>query len=169
MKVSRLIKLYAMKYLFNEISKAKTIEDFESRINGVNTSVLGELLSIPETGLNITYEVSEFAGTYSVKFTPIPQSAITAINSEGASLYWGGRFDFNGNWKGSHVCHREGEEMDIGLSNFIGAFGAEKRELLNNYLTEIGERFYYPVAHESPNPVPNDEEPVTHWHIRLKK
>ncbi|MEK6628345.1 MAG: hypothetical protein AABY53_06945, partial [Bdellovibrionota bacterium] len=94
-------------------------------------------------------------------------SAITPINSEATSLSWGGRFDVAGNWTGSHNCHREGEEMDISLSNFNGAFGGKKRELLNESLID-DDIFYYPVSYESPNPTPTDPA-VTHWHIRLRK
>lgn len=52
------------------------------------------------------------------------RSMIAAFSAEGwgtvalndASLYWGGRYDIESNWSGSHRGHRQGREIDISFS-----------------------------------------------------
>ena len=74
---SKLVRLAAGPHTHTSDVDGNSTEDdldnlgkIKARVNGIDSPASEELLSIPITGLNFTYEVSEFAGKYSIDFSP---------------------------------------------------------------------------------------------------
>lgn len=77
--------------------------------------------SVGGHGSPILHEKLKKAGKYyldSFNASDIPEREFRTINSGGASLPWGGLFDINQNWNQPHCSHRQGNEIDFGLSSF---------------------------------------------------
>ena len=91
----------------------------------------------------------------------IPEEQIIRLNSEAASLVWGGLYDINFDWQPSHCGHRVGNSLDIGMANFKSStspYVIKMREVLEQSLRDMKLRF--PIPSESPSG-------EKHWHTQL--
>lgn len=86
-----------------------------------------------------------------------PLYSVPPINSEAASLPWGGLYDINRNWKTSHCGHRDGKTIDLSLSNQK----AYEKRILQRSVRDAGMVFSY--VQESPS-----NTTVNHWHVTLR-
>jgi hypothetical protein len=94
---------------------------------------------------------------------PPDVDTLTSIESQGASLPWGGLLDMNQDWVTPHCGHRDGKTIDLG----IRTLSEEEKGILNEAVLNAGLYFYY--APESPF-YNSGEDPIPdHWHVQVKK
>lgn len=90
----------------------------------------------------------------------VPTGSIVRPKSEGASLKYGGLFDVNKNFINPHCTHREGTDIDIGMSLFnASSYSSDLKNALEGALLDAG--FTFPVPIERPAYLPS-----THWHSK---
>ncbi|MBI3555079.1 MAG: hypothetical protein HY074_02295, partial [Deltaproteobacteria bacterium] len=82
-----------------------------------------------------------------------------AIVGTGASLAWGGLFDYKKNWSTPHCGHRDGHALDVDWS-FLSD---EEQAILETVVNDSRTIKFYPP--ESPGAVDQDGNPINHWHI----
>ncbi len=98
------------------------------------------------------------------------QSLITSFSEEGwgtvalndASLYWGGRYDIESNWGGSHKGHREGREIDVSFARAGNRISSSKQNIYYDKFCK-GKKASFPFSilhHYVRNP---------HFHMYLEK
>lgn len=89
----------------------------------------------------------------------------TELETESASLDWGGLFDVNRDWivtPDGHCGHRYGNQIDLSMSVFNG-YNQDMRLRLRSILDDKirHAKLYYPIEKESP--IRGD-----HWHVQDK-
>lgn len=91
------------------------------------------------------------------------------LNSEGVSLQFGGLFDVERNWNHPHKRHRQGEDIDIGMSLLKNHPNQnELMDILERRL--IGAGFTFDVRFEGPKATAEEvNKPLFHWHARKQK
>lgn len=90
------------------------------------------------------------------------------LESEAASLPWGGLFDIDFDWLTPHCGHRDGITLDLSLSVFRNSSTEREKTLANALAKAVKEAgFDFTYAPESPNP-PKGKPKPDHWHIRMK-
>lgn len=100
------------------------------------------------------------------------------LESEAASLPWGGIYDTKLDWQNPHCGHRNGKTLDLSLSIF-DAYPEKSKKTLKTILAAavISSGFQFPIESEAPlkepevpadpKDPPEQEEP-DHWHIVMK-
>lgn len=124
------------------------------------------ITSHPGDGTFMSFEAGNFLTDALIEYNlraaaySVPTPNIVIPKSEGASLQYGGLFDINKNFNIPHCNHRDGNNIDIGMSRF--ASSAYKSSLLQA-LEEafINNGFSFPVSYESPGDVTSN-----HWHAQ---
>jgi hypothetical protein len=95
--------------------------------------------------------ISLLGNTYVQNLSPLAN--VPPILSQAASLPWGGLYDIDHNWGTPHCGHRDGETIDLSLSNLT----TTEKSSLQVAARKSGVNFFY--IPESPlNPAAN------HWH-----
>lgn len=102
--------------------------------------------------------IESFRKNFAEKYPDLP---VPNLETEGASLSWGGLFDVNKNWSAPHCGHRKGTEVDLSMSVF-DRFGSEiKKKMKQDLAKELRRRkFQMPYEGERPG-----EAYSNHWHI----
>jgi hypothetical protein len=129
-------------------------------LTGLNFSVKshpgnGDYLTPAFSG-RVATMISKFRQLASLK--GVPDAALPILESQGASLNWGGLFDTDKDWHPSHCGHRRGDQMDLSLT----PLGRVYRQQLKDALEEAAKRakLEFPYISESPLD-PN----ANHWHV----
>lgn len=96
---------------------------------------------------------------------PIQQYILTPT-SEGASLNYGGLFDTITNFSNPHCSHRDGHNIDIGMSQYKASpYKTELMTALDQAIVNAG--FSYPKSSESPSATALEQaDPNYHWHLQ---
>lgn len=108
----------------------------------------------------LTRMVSLYRNIATVK--DVPQNFIPDIESQGASLPWGGLFDYKVPWQAPHCSHRDGNTIDISINSvFTGKpYETQLKASLAEALIEAGFNCWVPS--ESPS-----NPSASHWHLKL--
>lgn len=91
----------------------------------------------------------------------VPQNKLKNLESEAASLSWGGLFDIDNNWKPSHCGHRNGKAIDLSMTDIKNSYPAGKENEVLYVLQWAMEdaELLAPVPKEKPGDFNN------HWHL----
>jgi hypothetical protein len=100
--------------------------------------------------------VSDMAANYPLLAEQAGDSNPTPLRSEAASLPLGGIFDIDLTWTQPHCGHRDGQTIDLSLSNTT----AVEKNAMKVAANDAGLAFYY-VPESPSNPSAN------HWHATL--
>ncbi|MNL03061.1 hypothetical protein D3C87_1235870 [compost metagenome] len=84
-----------------------------------------------------------------------PLVNLPMIKSQAASLAWGGLYDIKKDWKKPHCGHRDGNTIDLSLSNLTNY----EKKLLDTIARKRGFDFYR--SESASNPL------ADHWHATL--
>ena len=79
-----------------------------------------------------------------------------------ASLFWGGRYDIEGDWSGSHKGHREGKEIDISFTRARNPISPSKQ-------TDFYDKFCKEKAAEAAFSILHHFLKRPHFHVYLDK
>ena len=79
-----------------------------------------------------------------------------------ASMFWGGRYDINGDWRGPHQGHREGREIDISFTRASNPVPASKQKVFYK-------KFCEDKGVEAPFSILHHFVKVPHFHVYLDK
>jgi|GEM_PF-5274242 len=94
----------------------------------------------------------------------LPMGQTRTLTVTGASLPYGGKYDIYLNWQGSHLNHRAGEDIDVGLSAIAG--NSSLLECLNDAIDDSG--FVMPVSSESLSVDPSTGQVIANGnHVHL--
>lgn len=124
---------------------------------------------MPHTALalsNVVPVYQTLAVAAGVPSGPPIQQYILTPTSEGASLNYGGLFDTKTDFSNPHCSHRDGHDIDIGMSQYKAS--PYKTELMGalDYAIQLA-GFSYPAAHESPDATAAQQaQSGYHWHLR---
>lgn len=97
---------------------------------------------------------------------PNSPNSFYPLKSEGASLQFGGLFDIDRDWDISHKRHRQGVDIDIGMSLLKAhTHTSELMDILDQALRDYG--FIFDVRAESILAYPSEVvQTYFHWHVR---
>lgn len=136
--------------------------------SGVSYITFNNITSHPGNGTYMTYAAGNFLVDALINYNNIastngvPTGSIVTPNSEAASLQYGGLFDIGKNFSNPHCTHRDGKNIDIGMSAFASSpYKTTLLDALEQGFLMSG--FDFPVSYESP-----DDPTSTHWHAEYQ-
>jgi hypothetical protein len=114
---------------------------------------------LPEVRNDLQMAINDFRDKVFNRYDGL---VVPFLETEGASLEWGGLLDIKRNWHAPHCGHRSGRELDLSMSVFNNYDSSVKKYLQETLQRSLRRRkFRFPVTLESPQ---GPQGLVSHWH-----